>query len=213
MKLLSDFIAVGLLLVAARCFGAPSTPTDPANSADDISLFDGRTLRGWKQSDFTGSGKVRVDNGSIVLGSGYMTGITWTNTPPRKDYEISLEAMRIEGSDFFCGLTFPFGDSACSLIVGGWGGSLVGLSSLDYADAANNESTKFMPFENGRWYKIRLRVKSDRITAWVDNKELVNIETTGRKVSIRLECEPSLPLGVATWSTTAAIKQIKLRYL
>ena len=140
-----------------------------------------------------------------MLGSGYMTGITWTNTPPRKDYEISLEAMRIEGSDFFCGLTFPFGESACSLIVGGWGGSLVGLSSLDYADAANNETTKFMPFENGRWYKIRLRVKSDRITAWVDNKELVNIETTGRKVSIRLECEPSLPLGVATWSTTAAI--------
>ena len=61
------------------------------------------------------------------MGMGYMTGITWTNEMPRMGYEISLEAMRVEGSDFFCGLTFPVGKDYLSLIVGGWGGRRGGV--------------------------------------------------------------------------------------
>jgi hypothetical protein len=140
-----------------------------------------------------------------------MTGITWTNDLPRTDYEISLEAMRVEGSDFFCGLTFPVGDDACSLIVGGWGGSIVGLSSLDYADAANNETTQFVQFSNNQWYRIELRVEEDRIQAWIDKKQVVDVKTAGRKLTIRSECEPSLPFGIAAWSTKAALRNIRLR--
>jgi outer membrane protein assembly factor BamB len=179
--------------------------------ADEMALFDGQSLKGWKVSGFTGSGKIQVEDGRILLGLGYMTGITWTNELPRMDYEISLEAMRVEGSDFFCGLTFPVGQASCSLIVGGWGGSVVGLSSLDYADAANNETTQFIHFQNGRWYQIRLRVEPERLRAWIDDSQVVDVKTAGRKISIRSECEPSEPLGVATWSTTAALRNIKLR--
>jgi outer membrane protein assembly factor BamB len=189
----------------------PASKSATIESADETALFDGKTLKGWKDSGFTGSGKIQVQDGRILLGLGFMTGITWTNDlPSRMDYEISLEAMRVDGSDFFCGLTFPVGENSCSLIVGGWGGSVVGLSSLDYADAANNETTQFMQFENGRWYKIRVRVESDRIRAWIDEKQVVDVKTTGRKISIRSECELSVPLGVATWSTAAAVRNIKL---
>lgn len=182
-----------------------------APAADGIALFDGESLEGWRISDFTGTGKVQVKDGTLVLTLGYMTGVTYTNVFPKTNYEISLEAMRVEGSDFFCGLTFPFGETSCSLIVGGWGGNLVGLSSLDYADAANNETTRFVQFESSRWYKIRLRVEPERIQAWIDDKEMANVNTSGRKVSIRMECEPSLPMGIATYSTTAALRNITLR--
>ena len=37
------------------------------------------------------------------------------------DYELRLEAKRVEGGDFFCGLTFPVGKEYCTLILGGWG--------------------------------------------------------------------------------------------
>jgi hypothetical protein len=47
------------------------------------------------------------------------------------NYEIKLEAKKVTGNDFFCGMTFPVGDSFCSFIVGGWGGPVVGLSSID----------------------------------------------------------------------------------
>ena len=187
---------------------------DPFPQTKDwVSLFDGKTLKGWTISDFSGSGKVLTTDGKITLGSGVMTGVTWTNDIPRINYEVELDAMRVDGSDFFCALTFPVGESPCSLIVGGWGGGVVGLSSLDGEDAASNETTKFMNFENGRWYKIRLRVAPTTIQAWIDGEKLVDVVTTDRRISIRMEVESSKPFGIATWSTTGAIRNLRLRRL
>lgn len=180
----------------------------------EISLFDGKTLGQWKITDFGGQGNVYVKDGSIVLEQGdYMTGITWTGPLVRMNYEISLEAMRVTGSDFFCGLTFPVGDRPCTLILGGWGGRLCGLSSIDGFDASENETTTFIPFENGQWYNVFLRVTPDRIEAWLDNEEIVNLVTTNRDIDIRIEVELSQPLGIATWITSGAVRNIRLRKL
>ena len=90
----------------------------------EISLFDGKTLGQWKATDFGGQGEVSVKDGAIHMATGsYMTGITWTGPVVRMNYEITLDAMRVEGSDFFCGLTFPVGEKPCTLVLGGWGGS------------------------------------------------------------------------------------------
>jgi len=164
-------------------------------------------------TDFAGHGTVRVEEGKIILDTGHMTGITWTNDLPRMNYEVSLDAMRVEGSDFFCGLTFPVGNDPCSFIVGGWGGGVVGLSSIDSEDASQNESTSYMNFMNNRWYHIRVRVAPKQIQAWIDEERVVNVETEGKRLSIRLEVEPSKPLGIATWNTAAALKNIQLRTL
>lgn len=190
-----------------------NAPSGGPAATDWEPLFDGKTLTGWKVTDFAGKGEVQVKDGTIFLGMGYMTGITRTSPVPRMNYELSLEAMRVEGSDFFCGLTFPVGEASCSLIVGGWGGSLVGLSSLDDLDASSNETTRFINFENRRWYRIRLRVQPSRIQAWIDEDKVVDVDTTGRKVSIRWEMEDSKPLGIATWSTAAALRNLQIRKL
>jgi hypothetical protein len=180
----------------------------------EISLFDGQTLGQWKITDFGGQGDVSVKDGAIYLAMGsYMTGVTWSGPVVRMDYEISLEAMRVEGNDFFCGLTFPVGESPCTLILGGWGGSVCGLSSLDHYDASENETTRMVSFEKGKWYKIRLRVVPDRIQAWLDDEDLVDVDITGHKVGIRIEVDLSQPLGIATYATTGAIRNIRLKTL
>jgi len=180
----------------------------------EISLFDGKSLGQWKITDFGGQGDVYVKDGAIYLEMGNdMTGVNWTGPVVRMNYEITLEAMRVSGSDFFCGLTFPVADNPCSLILGGWGGGVCGLSNIDYYDAANNETTKFISFEDNKWYRVRLRVTPDRIEAWLDDEELVNIETTGRKIDIRAEVDLSQPLGIATWQTSGAVRNIRLRKL
>jgi hypothetical protein len=176
-------------------------------------LFDGKSLTGWRVSDFAGTGAVKVEGGRLLLEMGTMTGVTYTNPVPTMNYEITLEAMRVDGSDFFCGLTFPVGKDPCSLIVGGWGGGVVGLSSLDSQDAANNETTRYLNFEKGRWYKIRLRVIPNNISAWIDEDKVIDVDTTDRRISIRIEVEESRPLGIASWSTTAALRNIQLRGL
>ncbi len=179
------------------------------------SLFDGKSLGQWKPTEFGGEGKVSVSNGQINLEAGVtLTGITWKGAElPRSGYEISLEAKKTDGNDFFCGLTFPVGNSSCSLILGGWGGGIVGLSSIDGMDASENETTQVMNFPKDRWYRVRVRVTKTKIEAWLDDQNIVDVATTGRKISIRSEVELSQPLGVASWMTGAAIRNIRLRRL
>lgn len=176
-------------------------------------MFDGRTLAGWKETQFAGRGEVECRSGLLVLNMGDpFTGVNWTNDFPKLNYEIALDTMRVMGSDFFCGLTVPVGDSFCSLIVGGWGGSLVGISSLDGMDASENETTKFISFESGRWYRLRLRVTSGRLEGWLDDKKLIDVNTADKKISLRPgDIEMSAPFGLASWQTTAAYRQIKMR--
>lgn len=177
------------------------------------SLFDGKTLGNWKAADFVSNGKIEVKDGTIALSAGKpMCGIVWSNQPPaRTDYEIQLEAMRTEGNDFFCGLTFPVGTNPCTFIVSGWAGSVTGLSSIDGSDASENETTRTVQYEDRRWYRIRVKVTKTKIEAWVDDQQLVNLETTDRRISVRWEVEPCIPLGIATWNTGSAIRNIRLR--
>ena len=149
----------------------------------------------------------------MILGMGDpFTGLNWTNDFPKMNYEVALDAMRVMGSDFFCGLTVPVGDTFCSLIVGGWGGSLLGISSIEGMDASENETTKFTSFQTGRWYRIRLRVTEKRIEGWIDKEKLVDVVTTGKRISVRPgDIEHSKPFGLAAWQTTAALREVKFR--
>lgn len=180
------------------------------------SLFDGKTLGKWKSTEFGGEGDVLVKNGELVLEFGNdMTGVTWQDPKslPRSNYEIELEAKRVDGSDFFCGMTFPVKKEPCSLILGGWGGGVCGLSSINGMDASENETTTYEGFKNGQWYKVRLRVTDGKIEAWLDKKKIINQAVKDRKFSVRLEVELSQPLGFATWQTSAALRKIRLRKL
>lgn len=188
---------------------------EPAKTDDANELFDGKTLTNWKPTNFGGEGEVAVVDGIIQLETGHpMTGVTWDGDDlPKTDYEISIDAKRIQGGDFFCGLTFPVAESHCSLIVGGWGGTLIGLSSIDDFDASENRTTQFHDFEDDRWYKFRIRVKTDSITVWMDDKEVIHHPLEGHTVSIRNETLPCRPLGVCSFETEAGLRNITLRKL
>jgi hypothetical protein len=175
-------------------------------------LFNGHTLDGWEITNFGPQGPVNVSGSSVILNSGDgATGITWAGEFPVINYEISLEAMRIVGHDFFCGLTFPVGDQYCTLITGGWGGALVGISSIDGRDASENFTGTRIAFENGRWYTIRARVDRETILCFIDNEEIIRVPVTSHNFSVRSEVGLSRPLGIASWYTTAALRNIRFR--
>jgi len=178
---------------------------------DTIVLFNGVSLRGWKVVDFGGQGNVRIADSCIILDKGLgITGIKWKKDFPETNYEVSLEAKRVDGDDFFCGVTFPVMESFNTLVIGGWGGSIVGLSCIDEEDAANNITYYFRNFKMGRWYKIRLRVTDIKIEAWIDNDKIVDFTIGNHILSLRWEMESSVPFGIATWQTTGALRNIKL---
>jgi hypothetical protein len=179
------------------------------------SLFDGKSLRGWRETPFTGPGKVRLENGTIVLGSGMpMTGITWAGSFPKSNYEIRFEGVRQQGNDFFASMTFPIKDSFCTWVTGGWGGDIVGLSSLDGWDASDNETRTYFNFENGHWYGFRLQVTDDRIMGWIDDQPIINASIAGRRIGLRPgEIKLSAPFGFAAYASTGALRKIEYRLL
>jgi len=214
-----------LILIAApasllRSDEPKSTTSKPAAEAKDekksVPLFDGKSLGHWKSTNFGGEGEVEVRDGRLILNVGSdLTGITWQKPDqlPRTSYELQYEAMRVDGNDFFCGLTFPVQKNYCSLILGGWGGGVCGVSSIDGNDASENETTTYKEFETGKWYSVRLRVQDEHIEAWVDGKQIVDIDVKGRRLNVRGEVELSQPLGFATWRTTGALRRIELHRL
>jgi hypothetical protein len=176
-------------------------------------LFDGQSLEGWKSTAFGGEGDVYVEGNELRLDFGSsMTGITYIGDAlPQGNYELRLEARRLDGTDFFCGLTFPVHDQHLTLIVGGWGGSLVGLSNLDGQDASQNETRRIMPFRKEAWYGIRLQVDDTHVRVWIDDQKLIDRSIVGRELSLRPEVELCKPLGICTWETRAAVRRIEVR--
>ena len=225
-KFVDDFAFVGQQLQAdLGRLNSAGIPTDIVfeqgaavlglDSADQL-LFDGSSMDGWNRTNFGGEGQVSIVDGHLRLGVGSaLTGVDWQGEQelPKTDYELSLKARRVEGNDMFCGITFPYQDSHCSLIVGGWGGSTVGLSCVDGRDAARNDTKRLIKFTDDQWYQIRIQVTRDRIRCLIDDELIVDQPTTGREISIRDDCAASAPLGIFSFQTVADLADIRIRKL
>ncbi|MCK5731366.1 MAG: DUF1080 domain-containing protein [Draconibacterium sp.] len=181
---------------------------------DGTYLFNGKSLEGWEITQFGTQGPVTVSDGKIIMNYGDgATGVTFKKDFPKVNYEVNLEAQKTSGNDFFCGMTFPVNDDFCSLIVGGWGGPVVGLSCINGADASDNSTQILKRFDKNVWYKIRLKVTDSRIIAWIDGEKLVDFEYQDHELTIRPEVTLSKPFGICSWITTAELRNIWVRKL
>lgn len=198
---------------------AKQTAKKDKKDKQTVSLFDHDKLGKWESINFGGEGDVHVSfEGLLTLEMGSpFTGVLWKGEKeklPTSNYEISLEARKDYGNDFFCGLTFPVKDDCATFICGGWGGSVTGISSINDLDASENETTDFMNFEDDRWYKIRVRVTDDHLTGWIDDKQVFDVELENKHISLRMGAiEMCAPLGIANFDTRTQLRKIQLRKL
>lgn len=213
-------IGAALVLVAViSTAGASGQLTSEEEASLEKSvLFDGKGLDGWKKADFYKPGEVEVEDGAIVLKassiSGGMTGVTTTRDDlPRMNYELSFEAQRVEGRDFFAAATFPVGEAYLTLINGGWGGTVTGLSSLEGIDASENETGQFFEYENRKWYQFRIQVSEEAVRCWINDEKIIDLDHQDRHLGTRLEVRDNEPLGFSTWETTGALRKIEIRPL
>ncbi len=196
---------------------APEAISAEVEDESEISLFNGKDLGEWESTQFGGEGDVFVDEeGNLEFGFGaVMTGVNWTGeVPATSNYEITFEAMKLDGYDFFCALTFPVKESHATYVLGGWGGGVVGISSVDDLNASENETMNIEGFENDRWYQIKVRVTDDRLEAWLDDDQMVNLALKGRKISLLPgDIELSAPIGLASFQTRSQFRNIVWRNL
>jgi hypothetical protein len=162
------------------------------------SLFDGRDLGHWVATGFGGEGEVAVRDGRLHCGQGY---------------ELELTARRELGADFFCGLTFPVGADHLTLVLGGWGGSLCGLSNLDGLDASRNATRTLRHFATGQDHRVAVRVRTDRIEVHVADALLFAIDPRRHRLALRPEVELCRPLGLCCYNTAASFAGVRWRPL
>lgn len=196
---------VGLLLLAAV------TPVLAQGSWTP--LFDGKSLKGWDVAGFKNQPVVRVEKGAMVLPAGApFSGVVRRDFALKSDYEIRWEAMRVSGGDFFASLTFPAGDSFVTFVSGGWGGDIVGISSIDGWDAADNETRNYFTFESGKWYGFRVVVSAEKIQVWIDGKSVVDVVVGGRVLGLRPgDSKLTVPLGFMSYNTTGMVRGVEVR--
>jgi len=204
-----------LVLLVATAAAGPDDKAPASGSSGTKVLFDGKSLEGWKKCDFYKAGDVNVEDGMIIMSKGVsMSGITSTRQDlPTTNYELSYEAMRLAGRDFFAAATFPVGKSYITLVNGGWGGGVTGLSSLDGMDASENETTRSFRYQDKTWYRFRVRVTNKMIRCLIDGKEIIAVAHRDRRVATRIETRRNQPLGFATWESTRALRHIEIRPL
>jgi hypothetical protein len=229
------FLSAGL---AALAFAGCATTTCPHCTADKAaapaaspgakaatsvpatrSLFDGKSLVGWKDSGFAGAGETKVEpnfrgQGPVILieAGQSLSGVTFTNPVPKQNYEITLEALKVQGNDFFVGLTFPVGEAHATLVLGGWGGATTGISSIDGLDASENDTTKFLGYDKDKWFRIRMKVTPAKLETWINDEKIVDQDLKDRRISMRFgEIENSVPLGLATYQTTSVFRNVQIK--
>jgi hypothetical protein len=172
----------------------------------------------WKTIVFGGEGITEWNDGVLSIGAGAeLSGVQFVGENlPTMPYELELNAKKVSGSDFFCGLTFPVSsrEECVSLILGGWGGGTVGISSIDGQSADENETTQYMSFEDGQSHDLRVVVEEKRLRVFLDGESIIDVATEGRKLGLRSGMiDYCAPLGIATFQTSAEIRDLRWRSL
>jgi len=212
---------VKIALILAGSIGLSACRPAIETTVQAWDLLDPTFHTHWQKADIPEEGTFACKDQELTLAPGLpMTGCKFTAWStlglPGTGYSIEYEAMRAEGDDIFGMCTFPVSShqAHATFVIGGWGGTLTGISSIDFKDASENSTRAEQRFENGVWHHVRIEIRDQDLRAWVNHKRVVNVSILGRKVSLRAGyIDHCLPFGFATWNTTGKIRQVQIRML
>jgi len=181
-------------------------------------LFDGKSTKGWEVLEggiFVRNWSAHVDQGRLIIEAGNpYAGIAVSGEFPSDNYEVALEAMRVDGKSEFATLNFPIGASRCNLnIASHASGNVVGLNHVDDRQVQMNETLRTIAFVQGRWYRIRVRVTIPAIQVWIDDEKIVDIGRAGHTFRPSDGYPPLSTFAVASYATRSALGNIRLRRL
>ncbi len=61
------------------------------------------------------------------------------------------------------------------------------LSSINGFDAAENETNKYMSFDNDKWYSFNLKVTDAKIVFTIDEETIIDLDREDKRFDTRIE--------------------------
>lgn len=201
----------------AGCKESPPGTAPPAR----WELFSPALIGKWREATIHQGGGVRREPDGFTIREGApITGLvfpSWLDDGlPVANYAIEYEAMRVSGGDFFGSVTFPVRDAKTfvTFVLGGWGGSQVGISCIDGYDASENPTGSSQRLENGKWYRVRIEVRPRELTVLLDGRRIIRTNIAGRDLSLRAgEIDQCVPFGFATYGTEGRVRDCAIERL
>ena len=212
-------VIVGLNLASAGCFSTGRhREADPVPKPEAVELLTGN-MDQWEPVKFGGEGEITFEDGTLVMDYGNpLTGLQYKGEVTElfgeelENYVITCQAQRVEGGDMFLGVTFPVGKVGhTSLVLGGWAGAITGLSNLDGLNASENATTQYHSMPEGQWFKVKIKVTSEKIECWLDDKQLVDVKRADYKqYDTHGAVVDTKPFGVFNYGTWSRVKDLKV---
>ncbi len=213
---------IALALASLGCRSVPGAPPEAVQDARPRAAHDAEPEAahdagppippGFVATDFGAEDTVTIAPDAVSLEPGApLSGVTYTGALPTPPYTLAVEFTKRYGSDFPLAITFPVAGSHLSLVLGGWGGTVCGLSSLDGLDAARNATRFVRAFPVGVRTRVELDVEAERVAVRLDGVPVLDVPLAGRAVGVRAELEPCKPLGLAAFATATTIHSFRVR--
>jgi hypothetical protein len=185
--------------------------------AEDVQLFSIEHRSHWTPSSNQSSPAFIWKENQLIISEGVrLNGLIFNplNNMAWESFELELDVKKINGNDFLCGLTFPVGNikRLVTLVLGGWGGSVNGISCIDGNDAFNNCTASNKDYLFNQWYHVKVQVTPTQITVWVDQECIIDFTHQDRHLSLRSsEIEFYQPFSITTYKTQSEFKNFIYR--
>lgn len=169
-----------------------------------VTLFNGKTLAGWKPDSPAAAGKATVADGRLVLDKqdDAEVRVVWDGQFPAIDYDLLVDLQRFEG-DGCSVLWLPVGDSRLAFYIAS---HVLGLRT-----PTGEELLAEKWFEPAEPYAMQIRVTSQKIQVWVDGHKIADFSPVGRAQSVDRGKEPLDGPRIASERRRSAIAHIRVR--
>lgn len=132
---------------------------------------------------------------------------------PGPAYDFEVVFTRQTGVDSIA-LLFVIGSGQAAFDVDGWGTHLAGIQNIDGRTMQDNGTgVGGFALDNGRRYTARVRVRPDRVDAFLDGRPVTTYLGDGSNLSILhiWELPRSDALGIGAYDSTTTFHEIKIR--
>jgi hypothetical protein len=153
-------------------------------------------------------GAWRMKNGALISDASHRAAVGIRYPVPR-EYDFRVQFTQMDGDN--CVVQMFTTRNPAALVLGGWKRTISGFQQIDGVSADKNPTgVPGLRWDNGRTHTSVVRVRANRIEAWLDGRLLTSYVTDGSNLSNKSWPIKDYPLGVGSQLSSTIFHKVEL---